>query len=223
MILNGEPVQYSSEDEYYSLNFFDLSQENDDQQLYELINYLTKKPFSLINSPLFYAAYIKTATETFLYFKKHHLITDAWSIILTGDRILEYYLRLKNNEAIDRINEPSFFKALELGKEYSNSKRFFNDKMFWGKKITSNPEFLFFKSKPSHYSTRTQRANFLISDDVSCKANRFCNENKVSILVVFVAAFSSYLYQITAKKNITIGTTVLNRSNYKEKKQLACL
>lgn len=194
-----------------------MSQKDDVQELDTLQDHLTKKPFALIDSPLFYAAYIKTATETYLYFKKHHLITDAWSIVLTGDRILEYYLRLKKNEAIDHINEPSFFDSLELEKEYFNSKRFLNDKVFWETKIAANPELGYFKNKPLHYSTRAQRASFLIPNEISSKVNCFCNENKVSILVLFVAAFSSYIYQITAKKKITIGTTILNRSNFKER------
>lgn len=214
-------VQYISVYQYYPLNFFDLSAEKDNQKSFKLQKELSEKPFELVDSDLFYGAYIKTATETTLFFKQHHLITDAWSVILTGNRILNYYLQLRNNEDIDEIiQEPSFVDYLEVEKNYLNSKRFLTNKLFWQIKTENIPEFINIKNKPIKYSTRAQRAHFLIPNEIFSKMNRFCQQNKFSILVLFVAVYSVYINRSTSNNYISFGTTILNRTNYKEKNTL---
>lgn len=155
-----------------------------------------------------------------MYFKQHHLISDAWSIILSGNKTLDYYLKLKNGENIDEIEEPSFINYLGVEEDYFSSKRYANNQSFWELKTDSIPEFVYLKQKPIHFSTATKRVSYVVTESISSKLNQFCKENNVSILSLFTAAFCIYASKITAKKNIAIGTTVLNRTNYKEKNTL---
>ena len=45
----------------------------------------------------------------------------------------------------------------------------------------------------------------------------FCNDNKISLFVLFMSALSIYLAKINNSNFSTVGTPVLNRCNYKEK------
>ncbi|HBE79608.1 MAG TPA: hypothetical protein DDW65_17800, partial [Firmicutes bacterium] len=184
------------------------------------MNDLTKKPFSLIDSDLFYGAYFKIPGETVFYFKQHHLITDAWSVILTGNKILDYYLRLKSRENVDEIQEHSFFDYIEVEKEYFGSKRHLNHKIFWQSKTMLIPDFIYFKNRPREYSTRTKRKSVIVPQAISLRMNQYIQDKNGSILVLFIAAFSIYINLTISKENISIGTTVLNRTNYKEKNSL---
>lgn len=95
-----------------------------------------------------------------------------------------------------------------------------NNKSFWQIKISIVPEFIHFKNRARGYSTLAKRISFIISEEISLNINQFCQEKKISILVLFITIFSIYINHITSNNNIVIGTTVLNRGNYKEKNSL---
>lgn len=215
-IQEGEPVQYVSDYQYFSLDFFDLSTVKDDRILTQFQTHLTQIPFQILHEPLFYAAVIKTASETAMYFKQHHIISDAWSIVLCSNKTLCYYLRLKRNEGNEDIHEPSFFDYLKVEEEYFQSKRFNLNKNFWQKQIETISEKVN-SHIPLRNSTSAFRTDFIIPKTISSKVNCFCKKNNISILTLFSLVFSTYFNRITSKKNIVFGTTIHNRLNFKEK------
>jgi amino acid adenylation domain-containing protein len=216
-IQNGEPVQYIAGYEYYPLHFFDLSSETDSQKLFAFEELLTHIPLSVIDSQLFYIAYFKLPGEVALFFKYHHLIADAWSVLLIGDSILQYYLRLKNNEKISDQAAPSYIDYIATEKDYQSSEQFLKSKSFWETKTGSIPEFINLKNRPNQYSTKSKRISFLIPEEISLKINQYCKERNISIFALFTAILSIYIRRTTSKKDIILGTTVLNRLSHKEK------
>ncbi len=159
------------------------------------------------------------ATGSGLYFKQHHLISDAWSVILSGDKTFDYYWKIKKGEDLN-IQEPSFIEYLDEEREYVTSKRFELNKAFWKTEMKMDPEFIYLKNRSGQYSTCAKRISLNISKDISLKITQLCQEKRVSILVLFIALFSIYINKITSNKRIAFGTTVLNRTNYKEKNTL---
>lgn len=216
-IQNGEPVQYIGDYQFYPLNFIDLSCESDHLTFFNYEEKLTHTPLPIITSELFYIAYFKLLGETALFFKFHHLIADAWSLTLIADNILFYYLRLKNNEKIDIHMAPSYIDYVLTETDYLGSEKFNKSKFFWQKKIETIPEFIYLKNRPSQYSTKSKRISFLISEEISLKIDQYCKKYNISIFVLFSAIFSIYINRTTSKKDIILGTTVLNRLDYKEK------
>lgn len=216
-IQNGEPLQYSSSYQYYPLHFFDLCSETDSQKLFEFEEQLTHTPLSIIDSPLFYIAYFKLPGEVALFYKYHHLIADAWSVLLIGDSTLQYYLRLKNNEKISDQAAPSYIDYINTEKDYLNSKHFTKSKSFWQTKTGSIPEFINLKNRPNQYSIKSKRISFLIPEEISLQINQYCKERNISIFALFTTILSIYIRRITSKKDIILGTTVLNRSSHQEK------
>ncbi len=131
---------------------------------------------------------------------------------------MNYYMLLQNNADCNTVIEPSFFDSLETEKEYLRSKRFLNNKAFWKSQSTSDLEFVYFKKRPKPYCTAAKRICCILPERISTRVNGFCQENGISILVLFMSILSIYINKITSKKEITIGTTVLNRINHTEKK-----
>jgi amino acid adenylation domain-containing protein len=214
---NGEPVQYITDYTYYSLYFFDLTSDTDGHILYEFEELLTRTPLSIIDSQLFYIAYFQLPGEVALFFKYHHLIADAWSVLLMGDSILQYYLRLKNNEKISDQAAPSYIDYINTEKNYMDSEHFTKSKLFWQTKTGSIPEFIYLKNRPNQNSIKSKRISFLIPEETSLKINQYCKERNISVFALFTAVFSLYIHRLTSKKDIMLGTTVLNRSSHKEK------
>ena len=219
-IINNEPVQYIDSYEYYQLDCIDLRNYDDPQKPSILLKSLTETPFQILDSPLYYGAIIRVKNAVYFYFKQHHLIADAWSVILTGDRILNYYLKLKNSENIDEIEEFSYIDSLISEEEYLNSKRFLNNQNFWKKQTEINPEFIYLKNRPKQYSTKAERWSVILPAETSAMITDFCKENNLSILVIYTSILAVYINRIFSKKNIVLGTTVLNRLNNKDKNTL---
>ena len=216
-ILKGEPFQYITDYQYYPLNFFNLNPENNCQTFFKYEEQLTQTPFPLINSELFYLAYFKLADGSAIFFKFHHLIADAWSVILIADNVLDYYLQLKNNEQPDDQSAPSYIDYIIKEKDYPASEQFSRHKAFWQMKTRTIPEFIYLKNRPNQYSTKSERISFLIPDEISLKINQYCKERNVSIFALIAAILAIYIHRTTSKKEIVFGTTVLNRLNHQEK------
>lgn len=170
---------------------------------------------------MYYLAYfILPKNESAIFLKFHHLIADAWSLVQIADTILNYYLDLKNNREITEESAPSYIDYIMTEKGYFLSEQFHKSKIFWHQRLNTIPEFIYLKNKPIKFSTRAKRRSFLITKEISENFNRYCKNRNASIFVIFIAVFSIYINQITSKRDITIGTTVLNRSSYKEKKTI---
>ena len=215
---DGEPRQYLSEYRYYKLDFFDFSGK-DINELYKWDSEMTRTSFDLIDSDLFYFALIKISdNDSGFYLKCHHLISDAWSTSLLGNQIMSYYSDIKKGIEVTAANNPSYLDYIEIENDYKNSNRMLRDKEYWYDIFKSFPGETALKEViPDKVSTKARRKTMLTPKKLTAKINQYCAENNVSVFSLFIAALAMYINRITAKEDIVIGTTILNRLNKKEK------
>jgi amino acid adenylation domain-containing protein/thioester reductase-like protein len=216
--VNGEPMQYVSDFQYYKPVFIDFSAKPI-ESLFQWDGEATQKPFKLINSDLFYFALIKTSDfDGGFFIKIHHLACDAWTISAAVNQILEAYSQILNGLEINQESNPSYIEYIASENEYKESERFIKDKEFWNDKFSTLPEFTTFKShKSNSKTTNSKRKTFIVSSKLTSKIHTYCKENKISIFMFFLAGLSIYINRITSKEDLNFGTLVLNRSNAKEK------
>ena len=216
--IDNEPMQYVSVYRYVKLNFFDFSKDSIDK-LYKWDEEQTRRPFNLIDSDLFYFALIKIDDRDggFLV-KMHHLVSDAWTMSIVGNSIVEYYYALKNGTPVEAENKPTYLDYIIKENEYRDSNRFEIDKQYWKEKLDTWSEVTSLKvRKTNELSTRARRKTFLIPKKLTARIREFCSEKGFSEYVLFFAALSMYINRVTAKEDIILGTTLLNRSNMKDK------
>ena len=97
ILSRGQPYQYISEIRKHKLDRFDFSDSNGSEEFAGWQDKQTRKPFQLFDSDLFYSALIRLSNnQVALYTKFHHLIADAWTIILIVRDILNTYKDLVN-------------------------------------------------------------------------------------------------------------------------------
>src|SRR5665647_1662357 len=90
---SGEPVQYI---EPYELLSFERYEFSYNEELYRWDETQSALPFQMTNSPLFYFALIRVGeNDGGLYVRFHHLISDAWTMSLLGNHVIEYYAALQ--------------------------------------------------------------------------------------------------------------------------------
>lgn len=215
----GEPKQYFSASRYQKIKFCDFSEIEAESALMEW-DEINNSPFELIDTELFHFAMFRLSENIGGFFVKgHHLICDGWSMTqLIINKIVEYYIALKNGVALNSKPKPSYSEYITSEREYLLSSRFKSHKDFWDNRFSDIPELMCFKtSKHSTESLISKRKIHYLSPQLNTLVRELCVQNKFSPFVVFLAGLSLYLCKVSMKKDLVIGAPVLNRSTTREK------
>jgi len=214
------PRQYIADYVYKPIKYLDFSDQPDAiEAAYQWCEEQTRVPFRFINSELCYFAILKVSDiETILYPKTHHLISDAWTIVLLGKQFIAYYNRLQMGEEILTDNHPSYINYIQSDAEYEKSSKFQKDKRFWNEKYATLPQLGALKVQPrGHKNMEAKRLTMTLPEKVTLSLQNFCKEEHLSIFTLFLAVVSTYINRIFGKRDFNLGTFVLNRANAREK------
>lgn len=218
--VNSTPMQYISPFQYKQFEMIDFSKYDDPlQELYKWDQKQTLIPFDLIESDLFYYALIKlNDREGGIYVKMHHIISDAWSMTLMANQVVEHYSTLKCGQEISQEIMPSYIEYISSEEEYKKTERFIKDKEYWHSKFLNLPEKTVLKSRKINAINSSSKRKTLVTPlKFTKKLKEYCRLNNVSPFPLFVAALSMYINRVSSKNDIVIGTPILNRSDRRER------
>ncbi|OQM47052.1 hypothetical protein B6A27_02650 [Anoxybacillus sp. UARK-01] len=217
---NGRPVQYIYDYKNIEVPTYHFINE---EQLDKWANEQTKIPFDIFDNALIEAVIFTLGNyETGFYVKMHHLISDAWTMTLIGDLILKNYFYLLQGKEVsnDCVNSYKDFVEKEL--MYFSSKRFFKDKEYWSNKFSELPEkptTLTYQTKPVS-SLRAERLSYTIENSLTNEIQDYCKKENISTNTFFLSVLTLYLQRITEVNDISLLTSVHNRTSSKEKNLL---
>jgi amino acid adenylation domain-containing protein/thioester reductase-like protein/non-ribosomal peptide synthase protein (TIGR01720 family) len=215
---NNEPRQYIAEYQFYDLDILDYKNRSL-KEFYQWENDMTLIPFKLYDANLFYFALIQLpGNEIAFYSKVHHIITDGWAIVLIVDKILKDYFTFISGIKTCLEEEPSYIEYIMTEQEFIHSKRFLEGKQFWEERYKTIPDFIYLKPRNTNsYNTKSNRIGFSISVETRNQIENLCLTNKTSPFVFFMTIIAIYFRKITDKNDLSIGTSLLNRLNAREK------
>ncbi len=215
---NDEPRQYVCGYEFVKIDFYDFS-ESGINDFYKWEEEQNSLPFKMTESDLYYFALIKiNENDGGLLLKIHHIISDAWTMMLLANQIIEYYVKLKQGITVSKAARPSYIEYVFNEEEYKYSDRLDESRRFWNGKFSAFPEFTGLKPERKKYrNTEADRKTFIIRKDLVLRIQDYCFKTRVSVFVFFISALYVYLYRVTSKKDMVVGTPILNRSGAKEK------
>jgi amino acid adenylation domain-containing protein/thioester reductase-like protein len=213
-----KPRQYFAEYHKLKIDRFDFANEDGLKEFESWVDRQTKIPFKTTDSELFYFALINLGDhQGGFYLNFHHLICDAWSMTLSVRQIADNYWKLMNNLPIEFTSKPSYIDYILDEQEYQRSEKFLAHKDFWDKKFDAVPQLTTFRARKTIHTTKANRKTFVLSTEITNEINSFCNEHKISIYMLFFSILAVYMYRVTSKQDMVIGTPVLNRKNHKQK------
>jgi len=216
---NDEAVQYVDNYAYFSVDFFDVTDKTPEERK-ELENELTTLPFEVVNSPLYYFAIVKIGEDKgYIFVKLHHLVSDAWTFGNVATSLAEYVDLLTENRE-EEITKPSYVDFIKSEQEYIKSDKFIKDKEFWNEYLSGLEENVGLKENNNETLIDAKRYTVKLDEKLNTLIKDYCKENRVSPYTVFMNALAIYLHRVTEKTDFVIGTPVLNRSNFKEKKMM---
>ena len=218
-MLDGHPKQYISEYKPFKLNIIDIS-DNDELEKYK--EKIINTPIKFFDSDLFSFTLFNIKNERFvLNVTFHHIISDAWTMSLFVKKFMPIYLSLLKGQEIVSSTDFSYLDFINSEKNYINSSRFQKDRDFWNNFFDFEPEqSLISDKKENIINTSAKRKIYSLDQNLYSNIIEFCKNKKCSVYTFFMAIYSLYLARINNADSSTIGTPVLNRTNFKEKNTL---
>ena len=215
-IKNGEPKQYISEYSPFKLKTVKLSEK---QELSEFNQSILNTPFSFIDSDLFSFTLFDFSNGTGgLNVTFHHIISDAWTMSLFVDQVINLYTSLLNRTQIDTSVDYTYTEFINTQNEYLTDSHFQKDKNFWNSIFDSEPTISHISSGNTNNSnTLAKRLSFCLDESIYSNIDQFCKKNNCSIFAFFMAIYSIYLSKLNNTHSPILGTPILNRTNFKEK------
>ena len=217
--VNGEIKQYIDNFTPIDIEIVDVDSL---QSVKELESEIVSTPFVLLDSPLFIFKMFRLPnglggmTSTL-----HHLVSDAWTVGLVVNEVVDFYHSFLKCETPE-TDLPSYIDYIHSEKEYLKSEKFEKDKVYWEEVYKTIPEFATIPSmryKPtSKLPYDARRNSFILSKDILNRVNELCKNSKTSIFNFLMAVFAIYIGRVSNLEEFVLGTPILNRSNFKEKR-----
>jgi len=196
--------QYVKNYEYSSMNvkYFDT------EDISTIIDEYHSLELSL--DKLFSFCLIFTPCYTYVLYKTHHIIADAWSITQIAEQIKDFYEKLLRNEPLDSYKKPSYLNIIDRELLYSKSNKYTIDEQFWNNYVKNiNPIKLF---NSTNYSQKdAMRYEQPIEDTLFNNISNYCEENKITEYSFFLGILSLYFNKIYNSSSVVFGTPFLNR------------
>ena len=213
---NNKPMQYIIPYEPFTVRQVFIKSKKD---LEDLSLQAVNKKFNFFDSKLFWFTLFKFEDNTGgLIVTFHHIISDAWTMSLFVDQVMDIYSKLIAGEIIDESENNSYLDFAKSEQDYLHTPRFQKDKEFWNNFFDSEPEpSLISDQKEKIIDTTAKRKIYILDKELYSKLYAFCKEHNCSLYTFFMAIYSLYLARINNNDFSTIGTPILNRTNFKEK------
>lgn len=211
--------QYVAPYRYHRLKIVDFSTRGGWKAFLQWLEEQARIPLESIDSDLFEFVLGRIGEgDGVLFMKTHHTITDAWSMILVGQQINDYYFKIKAGIEPDDPHYPSYLDYIELESQYEQSEEFKVSREFWNSKFATLPEPSSLRPAKNVFgSCESRRESFALSRELTDRINEYAKELGVSVFILFLSVLAVYLHRILDQEDIVIGTPILNRPTIKEK------
>lgn len=215
---NGEVKQYISEYSPLHLEVFDFSDSSPDQ-FREWEREMTQSPMFGEDKDLFYYCLLMLPdNKTGFFIKYHHIISDAWSTVMTGNQVIHIYKSLKEDPDYNNEDAPTYLKFIEKDSDYTGSEKYLKDREFWLNEFEDIPEIASIKvRKKKNTSISAERKSFYLPEKLVHKLRSYSVEHNKSIFALFLSALAIYMNRVTEKEDLVVGIPSLNRSGAVEK------
>ena len=218
-IEDGEIMQMISDSNECNIEIIDVK---DVDELKKKKEELAKKPFKIEENLLFKFYIFKFPNGKGAFMPSmHHLISDAWTIALIYNEIIETYSILKQNKEIKKEVVYSYTNYIKSEQEYQESEKFNKDKQYWKEKFVTIPDVAIIPGSKKENVDRTnpkgERNQYEIEKENVEEIKEYCKKYKISLYNFFMAVYAIYIGEITNLDEFVIGTPILNRTNFKEK------
>lgn len=194
-------------------HFHQMGEKEADQFLKEK----SQPHFQLNQLPLLHFYLIEVGSNDYrALFQIHHIIFDGWSIELFFREWEAYYQGLIKQAPLQKAPLPFQYADYALWQlEFLKSEKCRHQLSYWKTKLSDAPELLELPwdfPRPAVFSNRGALHRFALKSDLSQRLKQLAKSNNVTLFELLYTAFNVFLYRISGKSDIVVGTPYANRS-----------
>ncbi|WP_074625135.1 non-ribosomal peptide synthetase [Bacillus cereus] len=201
-----------------------MSKKEQQEYIRTTINQTDHTPFDLENGPLFRIRIFNlNKKKSYLYINLHHIITDEWSVRNLLDELIKVYSAFakRRNPELPTISN-RYVDYAEWEQAQLNLGRWDTEKSYWMAELAAPLPIL---NLPLDFSRNRQSTNkgtvfeMKLDNEMKESLKQVCEQENVSMYMLFLAAYIQLLHYLTDQKDIIVGTPVVGR-NHQEFEQI---
>ncbi|MGD8108880.1 amino acid adenylation domain-containing protein [Vibrio sp. TRT 17S01] len=163
--------------------------------------------------------------ESYLLYNLHHIVSDAWSVSIFTNELIDAYEKLVKGVANEVKDKSLYYQYVAWQHNFLQSKLYINQLNYW-KHYISNPnsilELSVAKERPHYPSFEGKHFYSMIDSNRSKAFTTFLKDKRMTSFMGFATLFSSLLRVNVNDNLVTFGTPVSGRSKKSFEDLIGC-
>ena len=181
----------------------------------EAIDYMdtiSKTPIDINSFPLFHLQLLHVkGDKIIMYFNKHHMIWDGWSVDLFLGKLNKYYFDLNS----DHDSKLTSYKDYSVWSDNNKKTESYKKELdYWKSVFNSEPPLLDIPSsmpRPDEMTNKAIVTDKVFTSDQMRKIDSFVKDLGITDFMFFIGCYYKYLAKLSKQKDIVIGTPIRGR------------
>ncbi|MEM8909417.1 MAG: condensation domain-containing protein, partial [Bacteroidota bacterium] len=204
----------------WQLDYEKLDDEIAESSINEVVENYVQQAFDLSNDHMIRVKIIELTDKGYLMVMVvHHIASDAWSMNLLSEELLQLYHSKKAGEEagssmilpalpVQYADYAIWEKQVLSGAELGAKLNYWEDKLAGFHPLSFPLDF----QRPSISDSTGQTGRFVLDKEVTRTLRSFCQQRELTIYMFLLTAFKVLLHKYTGQTDICIGTSLANRS-----------
>jgi NRPS condensation-like uncharacterized protein/acyl carrier protein len=219
--VNGRPVQVVTEAQPLSLPVVvlsELSPEEREIEAQRLVMEEIRRPFKLAQGPLLRVGLLRLSeADHILFFTLHHIISDAWSMVVLVREVATLYEAFSTGEASPLAElKLQYADFAYWQRQWLQGEVLERQLSYWRQQLAAIPPALQLptdRPRPAVQTTCGEGQELELSKEVSEALRALSRREGATLFMTLLAAFKALLHYYTAQDDMVVGTNVANRTH----------
>ncbi|MHC0066348.1 amino acid adenylation domain-containing protein [Nostoc sp. UIC 10890] len=213
--VNGQPVQIIADSLKLSLSVINIELQSN-VAVQKLLTQESQRPFDLTHGPLLRAKVLRLAQqEHILLLEMHHIISDGWSteVFLQEIALLYKAFLTRSSSPLPEVSiqykDFAYWQRQWLEGEILQTQL-----SYWKQQLEGIPAALQLptdRPRPAVQTSHGAEESIKLSPAVIKQLKAIARQEGVTLFMLLLAAFQTFLYRYTGQDDIAVGSPIANR------------
>ena len=213
---NGEPVQIAKKGRTIDFREHDCTTLND-TQLKELISEHANRPFDLERGPVVRLELFRTGDEAHVaLLSMHHIISDAWSVAVLMQDLIEYYFSAKAGRTARVEPLPaSYADFVTWEKAHLESAAAETRLDYWTKQMAGAPPVLDLptdRPRPAVQSFNGGTLGFQLDEELTEQISELSKSQSATMFTTLLSGYEILLHRYCRQDDLVVGVPLAGRN-----------
>jgi len=216
VVEDGQPVQVISPPVSWPLPVVDLRGMTASEQEAK-IQQLVQQPFDLTRGPLWRTTLLQLGEEEhILFLNMHHIVFDDWSFAVFLQELAALYEAFCAGRASPLEELPIQYADFALWqRQWLQGEALEKQLSYWKQQLDGAPTLVELptdRPRPAVQGGKGARQYVMLSKQVSDALKLLSQQEEVTLFMVLLAAFQTWLYRYTGQDDIVVGSPIAGRN-----------